>query len=159
MITLIAAVDSQMGIGFNKSIPWHNKEDLQMFNRETIGGSVIMGKDTWHSLPKNLHNRNNIIVSSTMLSYAPYNSSITVTKDIDSAITEAKKTTTRIYGIGGFCIYSAMLSVADRILLTQIEGIYECDTFFPAFDKSEWLLRESKINNLLVHEYLRKELK
>ncbi len=40
-------------------------EDLKFFQRETLGGALIMGRNTWDSLPvKPLSKRLNIVVSS-----------------------------------------------------------------------------------------------
>ncbi len=65
MITLIVARDRNGAIGKDNTIPWHAPEDLKAFQRETLGGAIIMGRNTWDSLPvKPLKNRLNIVVSS-----------------------------------------------------------------------------------------------
>ena len=40
--------------------------------------------------------------------------------------------------IGGGQIYQATLALADRLYLTEVEGDYEGDAYFPAFDKALW---------------------
>jgi dihydrofolate reductase len=65
MITLIVARARGNVIGMNGDMPWHLPEDLKYFMRETMGGAIIMGRNTWNSLPKApLKNRLNIVVTS-----------------------------------------------------------------------------------------------
>ena len=52
MLTLIVARARNGAIGRKGTIPWEAPEDLAFFQRETLGGAVIMGRATWDSLPK-----------------------------------------------------------------------------------------------------------
>lgn len=139
MITLVVARARGGAIGKAGDIPWHAPEDLKMFQRETLGGALIMGRNTWISLPvKPLKNRLNCVISR--------DTSLTdlVFDDIPSAIEAAYAAGhTRIYGIGGQAIYAAMLPMAHRLLITEVDLVVEdADAFFPAFDEDEW--RESR---------------
>ena len=66
------------GIGLNGKLPWRLKEDMKIFKRITTTiqnsddknklNAVIMGKNTWESIPlkfRPLSNRINIILSTT----------------------------------------------------------------------------------------------
>lgn len=65
MITAIYARNNQGIIGVNNDIPWSIKEDFEHFKEITSGGTIIMGKNTWDSLPiKPLPDRRNIIITS-----------------------------------------------------------------------------------------------
>jgi hypothetical protein len=68
----IVATDLLGGIGKNNSIPWHSKTDLQFFLNKTINNVVIMGKNTFLSLPhkKPLKNRLNIVLTNNPTLYA-----------------------------------------------------------------------------------------
>ena len=46
MITLIAARARDGAIGKDNTIPWHAPEDLKAFQRETLGGAIVMGRRT-----------------------------------------------------------------------------------------------------------------
>ena len=62
MIAAIAAVDVNFGIGFENQLLAHIPEDLQYFKQLTTGKVIVMGSNTWASLPtKPLPNRYNII--------------------------------------------------------------------------------------------------
>ncbi|APT83149.1 dihydrofolate reductase [Corynebacterium ammoniagenes] len=54
-------------IGDGKQMPWHVPEDLAHFKEVTMGSPVIMGRNTWESLPKKfrpLPGRENFVLSS-----------------------------------------------------------------------------------------------
>ncbi|GAA3869988.1 dihydrofolate reductase [Celeribacter arenosi] len=135
MISLIVARDRTGAIGKNGEIPWHLPADLRFFMRETTGGAVIMGRRTWESLPlRPLKNRLNIVVSSQKVDHDLVVPSIEAA--IDAAKTDARA---RIYGIGGEGIYRAMMPIADRLLLTEVDLVVEdADTWFPEFDPEGW---------------------
>lgn len=135
MITLIVARDRNGAIGKDNTIPWHAPEDLKAFQRETLGGAVIMGRNTWDSLPfKPLKNRLNIVVSSN-----PDAAEIVCHSLEDAIKTAAGQGYHRIYGIGGAGIYRAMLPLADRLLITEVDTeVVDADTFFPDFSETQW---------------------
>jgi len=135
MLSLIVARARNGAIGKGNDIPWHAPEDLKMFQRETTGGAIIMGRNTWDSLPfKPLKNRLNIVVSRDT----------SLTEHVVSSVSEAVSLAylqgyQRIYGIGGQSIYTEMLPLADRLLVTEVDlEIEQADAFFPDFDEAEW---------------------
>ncbi|GLQ35341.1 dihydrofolate reductase [Amylibacter marinus] len=135
MLTLIVARAKNGAIGLDNTIPWHVPEDLAFFKTETLGGAIIMGRNTWDSLPfKPLKNRLNIVVSSNH--NIAENVCSTPTDAIDMAYSHGIR---RVYGIGGQGIYSAMLPLAQRLLITEVDTTIEgADTFFPEFDQRNW---------------------
>lgn len=158
MISLMVACARNGAIGKDNTIPWHAPEDLKAFQRETLGGAIIMGRNTWDSLPfKPLKNRLNIVVSSN-----PDTADL-VCPTLQDAIAEARaQGYQRIYGIGGFGIYREMLEMADRLLITEVDlEIEDADTFFPEFNMENWMrisetpLRAEKPACVLL-EYLRR---
>ncbi|EAQ02798.1 Dihydrofolate reductase [Pseudooceanicola batsensis HTCC2597] len=135
MITLVVARDRNGAIGKDGGIPWHLPGDLKMFQRETTGGALIMGRHTWESLPaKPLNRRLNIVVTSR-----PDTAKL-ICETVGEAVRLAEaEGYFRIYGIGGAGIYRDMLPLADRLLVTEVETAVEnADTFFPEFDEEEW---------------------
>jgi len=159
MISLMVACARNRAIGKDNTIPWHAPEDLKAFQRETLGGAIIMGRNTWDSLPfKPLKSRLNIVVSSN-----PDAADI-VCPSLQAAVDMARaQGYQRIYGIGGFGIYRDMLAIADRLLITEVDvDIADADTFFPDFNVEEWKivnkaeLRSDQPACVLV-EYLRRQ--
>ena len=54
---MIVAYCKNRGIGQNNLIPWYIPEDFKYFKKMTSNvknSGIIMGKNTWESLPKNL---------------------------------------------------------------------------------------------------------
>ena len=64
---MIVAIDKNLGIGFKNKLLKSIPEDLKRFKRLTTGSVVIMGYNTYLSLPKKpLLNRINIIMLTYM---------------------------------------------------------------------------------------------
>ena len=63
-ISIIAAVDRRMGIGYQNKLLFWLPNDLKRFKALTTGNTIIMGRKTFESLPKGaLPNRRNIVLS------------------------------------------------------------------------------------------------
>ncbi|MCW8843723.1 MAG: dihydrofolate reductase [Rhodobacteraceae bacterium] len=158
MISLIVARDRNGAIGKGNTIPWHAPEDLAAFQRETLGGAIIMGRNTWDSLPvKPLKGRMNIVV--TRQAGLAEHQAASVEAAVEMAHAAGYR---RVYGIGGAGIYGAMLPMAQRLLVTEVDLVVDgADTFFPTFADHEWrllgrhALREAA-PACVLHEYLRR---
>ena len=138
MISLIVARAKNSAIGRDGDMPWDLPEDLAMFQRETRGGAVIMGRRTWESLPaayRPLKGRFNVVVTRSDLA-GPEAVVRSVQEALDVCQTQGH---TRIYGIGGASIYAALLPLAHRLLITEVDlEVADADTFFPAVEEEEW---------------------
>ena len=168
-ITLIAACDSMGGIGKNGTLPWHIPADLQHFKEYTEGKVCVMGRKTWDSLPiKPLPNRDNIILrrcqaGMKQLSLIIYDGYGREMADFDAeAIIESISVNVdckELVIIGGASIYEQFLPHATHMVLTHIDREYDCDTFFPGFDKNEWTLTSGKQlkTDVLVRYWERKQ--
>ena len=131
-IRAILACDQDWGIGKDGDLPWpKNSEDLKWFKKTTSGDVVIMGRNTWDSLPfKPLPNRTNVIVTSQDVEGAPE----CVVVDMRSflkILPQIKFENKDIWVIGGAQLVDGLLSIIDEIHLSQIHGSYDCDTFLP----------------------------
>lgn len=134
-VSMIAAVGKNLELGKNNNLIWHFKEDMKFFKDTTIGHTVVMGRKTFESLPKALPGRKNIVISSN----AEYQAQgATVVTSVEEAIQIADNE--EIFVIGGGKIYAEFLPYADKLYLTEIDA--ECadaDTYFPQFNKSEYI--------------------
>ena len=64
-ISIIAAVDHRMAIGFQNKLLFWLPNDLKRFKALTTGNTIIMGRKTFESLPKGaLPNRRNVVLLS-----------------------------------------------------------------------------------------------
>jgi thymidylate synthase len=132
MVSLIVAVDNNFGISRDNKIVWNYKEDYNFFIDTTSriykeGKNVlIMGKNTWLTLPKQLPNRITIVVSTTL--QLETNDSLFIVKSLSEAL-ELTKTIVcgRVFICGGKALYEESLPFVDSIFLTMIHHDYACD--------------------------------
>lgn len=149
MLTAIAAMARNRVIGVDGDLPWNIPEDFKFFKDKTSGHVMIMGRKTFESLPQPLPGRMHIIIT-RQDGYAPElpanakpGTAIKVVSTIDDAV-EFARTKLSEYGdevfiIGGGEIYKQMLSVTDRIYLTEIHQDFPGDAKFPEFNKAEFI--------------------
>ncbi len=148
MITAIAAAALDWGIGSRGNLLLSIPEDMRRFRRITTGGTVVMGRRTYDSLPKKpLPNRRNVIVSHrycelTELEENVYGADLAaVTSWLERTRKAAEE---NVFIIGGGQIYAALLPWCDRVLITRIRQHFpDADTFFPDLDSmNEWKISE-----------------
>lgn len=159
MLTLIVARAKGGAIGKDGTIPWHAPEDLALFQRETTGGVVIMGRKTWQSLPKKpLPRRMNIVVTSAAMPDLADVKFLSFDAAMDAAQSSGNP---RIYGIGGAGIYAALLPLADRLLVTEVDvTIPNADAYFPNFDENVWReIARYPLRDTNPHAYCRELLR
>ena len=56
MIIFIYACALNGAIGKDGDLPWRQSSDLQHFKRITLGGTIVMGRKTWESIPDKYKN-------------------------------------------------------------------------------------------------------
>jgi dihydrofolate reductase len=138
--SLVVAVASNGVIGRDNQLPWKLPDDMAYFKRVTMGHPVVMGRRTYESIGKPLPGRLNIVVTHNRGFQAP---GCTVVGSLDEAW-KAAGDADEVSVIGGTTLFGETLPMADRIHLTEVLAAVPGDTFFPAFDRSEW--RESEVS-------------
>ncbi len=144
-LEIIAVVGNDNSIGRKGDLIKHLPEDLRRFKTVTMGGTVIMGRKTWDSLPrKPLPGRVNIIISRNP-DFNPQSAFRASSLAEALEIAEKKAPDARIFIIGGGEIYRQAFPYADILHLTLLkEGCKDADTFFPVIDETEWRLTRSE---------------
>lgn len=136
-LSLIAAVAENGVIGKDNAIPWRISADMKYFKKATMGKPIIMGRKTWQSLGKPLPGRRNIVISKTI--FIPFDE-VDVVPDFSTAFILAQKgSVEEVMVIGGAAVYAEALPDAERLYLTEVHGEVAGDTFFPSFDRSDWV--------------------
>ncbi|TFV92776.1 dihydrofolate reductase [Oxalobacteraceae bacterium OM1] len=132
-LTIIVAMDANNGIGIDNKLPWHLKEDLAHFKRTTTGHPILMGRKTFDSIGKPLPNRRSIVITRN-----PdwRHEGVETATSIEQAV--ALLGDTPGYLIGGAQIFIEGFQLCDRLIVTEIAKVFECDTFFPKIDPKEW---------------------
>ncbi len=133
MISIIAAVAKNRAIGFENKLIYWLPNDLKRFKALTTGHTIVMGRNTYLSLPKGaLPNRRNVVLSTTV-SEIP---GCDVYSTLEAALKSCRDDED-IYIIGGARVYEQALPLADRLCLTEVDDTpKEADAFFP--DYSGW---------------------
>ncbi len=142
-LSIIAAIAKNRAIGKGGDLIWHLSNDLKHFKEVTTGGCVLMGYNTYASLPgkKALPKRRNIIISDRLKS-AP--EGFEVVSSIQKSL-ELLKNEQEVFIMGGGMIYEQFLPLADKLYLTRIDKAFEADTFFPIVNFDEWELTELQV--------------
>ncbi|MBE8189820.1 MAG: type 3 dihydrofolate reductase [Candidatus Thioglobus sp.] len=133
-LSIIVAMDGKRLIGKNNALPWHLPADLGYFKKTTMGKTVLMGRKTYDSIGKPLPNRRNIIISRNLDYQA---AGCEVMPSIEAAF-ELLKNEPEVMVMGGACLYSQILPSCERLYITEIEGDFSGDAYFPEFDKSDF---------------------
>ncbi|MCF6768033.1 dihydrofolate reductase [Thiotrichales bacterium 19S11-10] len=143
MISFIVAYAKNQVMGKNNQLPWHIKDDLQLFKKHTLNKPIIMGRKTFESIGRPLPNRRNIILT-RQENYQSQD--IEVYFSIDD-ILKLNDTQLEIMIIGGAEIFKLFMPMVERIYLSTIEAEIEGDTFFPIWDQSNWACHSHQIFN------------
>ena len=132
-ISIIAAVAKNRAIGFENKLIYWLPNDLKRFKALTTGHTIIMGRNTFESLPKGaLPNRRNVVLSTTVKELP----GCEVFPTLDAAL-QSCQPDEDIYIIGGARVYEQAISKADRLCLTEVDDTpAQADAFFP--DYSDW---------------------
>jgi len=136
-LSIIVALDLNNGIGFKNNLLCYISEDLKRFKKLTFGKKIIMGKNTFDSLPKGpLENRINIVISKStnIIKYC------LVFDSVEKTLEYIKDEKDEIFVIGGESIYKQFIPYSNKLYITRINKKFEADTFFPYIDVNKWKL-------------------
>ncbi len=129
--SIIAAMDEAQGIGVENKMPWRLKKEWEHFAETTMGGTVIMGRRTWESLPKSskpLKGRLNIVLSRSGDIELPEGAQLAHSLDeaLEQAVGDA-------FVIGGEHLFKEAIQRPDceQLILTEVYSSFDCDAFFP----------------------------
>lgn len=153
-VNLIVAISENNAIGKNGDLCFHIKDDLRRFKELTIGKPVIMGYNTYKSLPNGaLPKRENIVLCDnkvTLLKEIPKLCDFDTTEKGNVILLSSLEEAIRycndncyddIFIIGGGMLYKYAIEhdLVDILYITKIHEIVEdADTFFPTIDYNKW---------------------
>lgn len=149
MVSAIACVDKNWGIGFQNKLLVSIPEDMTFFKEKTKNNIVIMGRKTYDSLSaKPLPNRINIVVTSKVNAASiNENGTIFVTMDLAKAYLKLLQSNDFIncYVIGGGKIYKELLPYCNKSYITKVNYAFEnVDSYFPNLDNiKDWEMKGS----------------
>lgn len=136
MIYIIVATDKNLAIGNQNKLLFWLPNDLKRFKELTTGNTIIMGRNTFLSLPNGaLPNRRNIVLSTRKDASFPGAETFSSLEEAINNCSEEEK----VFIIGGASVYKQALPLADVLCITEIDAeAPEADTYFPAIDPTIW---------------------
>ncbi|MDD3793591.1 MAG: dihydrofolate reductase [Candidatus Gracilibacteria bacterium] len=151
--SMILAVDEKNGIGKSGDLAWNLPSDLKHFKKITTQthdlakmNAVIMGKNTWKSLPvkfRPLPDRINCILSSDLEKDnigSSIDNFVLYFSSLEHCLSEleGKENVENIFVIGGGQLYNYALKsdLLEKIYITKVKGDFDCDVHFDGVPKS-----------------------
>jgi dihydrofolate reductase len=155
-IALIAALDENRVIGNDGGIPWHIPEDLEHYKNTVDDRVVISGRVTFEVTPGGHQGRQHIVLSRDE-SWKSGLDEVHHAQNVEEAVDKAENLVSEdeyVYVIGGENVYRQFLPMADKMVLSHIEGEHTGDTYYPQFSSDEWEVSDiSKYEKFVVKEY------
>lgn len=140
-LTLVVARARNGVIGKDGALPWRMPSDLKHFKAATLGKPVLMGRRTWDSLGRPLPGRDNVVVTRAARARAPgawLFSDLAVARAAAAAMAEAAGAD-EVCVIGGGALYAETMSVADRIVVTEVDLAPNGDVVLPPIDETRFV--------------------
>jgi dihydrofolate reductase len=134
-VSLVVAYARNRVIGRDGGLPWHLPSDMKHFRELTTGGTVVMGRKTYASIPdkfRPLPGRRNMVLSRD----AGYRAAgAEVYPSLPAALDACGRD---CFVIGGGATYAEALPHAGCVYATEVAEDVEGDTFFPVLDEDNW---------------------
>lgn len=134
IISLIAAIDAQNGLGKNNQLLCHLPADLKRFKELTLGKPIIMGRKTFYSIGHPLPGRENIVVTGQDLIIPQ----VRIAANLPQALDMIKNQEEAMI-IGGAALFADSLLFAQNLYLTRIHHQFEADVYFPTVNMADWV--------------------
>jgi dihydrofolate reductase len=159
---IVVAYGANRGIGYRGRLPWRLPSDMRHFRELTIGGTVLMGRKTYESLPdayRPLPQRRNVVVSANPhfdpgaveagtsaesrggeeRSASGDGTSVELHISIEAALAACGE---GCFVIGGGSIYQQTLGLVERVYATVVHDTPLSDTYFPELAPEQWRCSE-----------------
>lgn len=154
MISFSVAVDPNLGIGIKGGLPWHIKEELQLFKANTLNKNIVMGQTTYDKLPRKLENRIITVVSNDP-NYSK--DDVKVTHDLIAFLKEHENDETEYIVCGGASIYAQSYPYAKKAYVSFIKKEYEVDTKFESLNINDWNVIEEVEHEEFIYRFLERK--
>jgi dihydrofolate reductase len=144
----MVAISAGRAIGYKGDLPWPRlKADMKLFREHTEGKAGLMGRKTWESIPakfRPLPNRHNIVLRRTTL--GNLSNGVSYVGSLEEGLQAADKLGhSEVVIIGGSEVYGQSLPLVQRLYLTELEGVFPADCYFPELDLNEWVTVKEEV--------------
>ena len=153
-VTIVAAIAANGVIGRAGGLPWRLPADMRHFKRLTVGHVVIMGRRTYESIGHPLPGRTTVVVSRRLTVPPPPTDSpataVFTADSVEGAVARALELDDEVFVAGGAQVYADAIELADRMVLTLVDGEPAGDTRFPKVDWDRWRETERQLSDGLT---------
>lgn len=143
-MNLISNVDLNWGIGKDGKLLVHIPEDMKYFKGLTLNKIIVMGRNTFNSLPNQspLIDRLNIILTSDTKFHHPTIKTFNTLENLKNHLGQFNNSD--IFIIGGESIYNIFFNYCSTAYITQIYHSFSPDRFMINLDiEPNWKLFSS----------------
>ena len=158
-ISLIAAIGKNGELGKDNTLIWHLKEDLAFFKEQTMGKPIIMGMNTFKSLPRLLPGRKHIVLTSK--TNPELDPSVAIVHSKPELFELVDSLDDEVFIIGGARVYAEFIEYASKMYLTEIDAEEKnADAYFPTFNQDDYekdILSEHEDNGIKYRHVLYKK--
>lgn len=169
MISMIACVTRNHGIGYKGKLLINSKKDMKHFTAKTKGKTVVMGYETWKSLSTNvLLDRVNIVTFNREIPDDLFLAQQTTFKKGTSLLAiksdEILKTVNELSEkeevviIGGQSMYETFIPYSSKLYITYCDITATADRYFPIFNTASWETTEKRVVTDKIDKHLTAEL-
>jgi dihydrofolate reductase len=138
-ISIIAAIAENFAIGKNNQLLWHIPEDLRRVKKLTTDHVIIMGKNTYFSLPKRpLPGRTNLVISDDLNDRFE---GCVMAYSFDDALARMSEVKENFI-FGGTSVYHQFFPLASKLYMTIVHKEFDADAYFPDIDFTDWIETE-----------------
>ncbi len=142
--SIIAAIDKNRGLGKAGQLVWNLAGDMKHFKSVTgavsalgVMNAVIMGRTTWESLPEKfrpLPDRLNVVLTRNHDFKVPQGVILAASLDeVLDILSTFGRGVGEVFVIGGASVYVQAIAhqLCNKIYLTEIDKVFDCDVCFP----------------------------
>jgi thymidylate synthase len=159
MFDVILAMTKNNGIGFNGSLPWKCKEELNIFKDITMNSVLVIGRKTVETLPYLSGRTIWCLTKQKELDTTSYKNTVIFIYDFDSLINMIELSKKPVFIAGGSQIYNKIFSLYRH----KIKHVYlsimndndnvKCDTFIK-FNLFDWTVKTKTTYTDFTHYVL-----
>jgi dihydrofolate reductase len=124
---IIAAVSVDGIIGINNEIPWNIPEDFRHFRNTTMGNMLLVGYNTFKTLPpKAFEGREYIVLNSTehIEDVSPSVFQFRELSTILDLLRDDKTNVEKVFVAGGAMVYDSLIDYCDEAIITWVNKKY-----------------------------------
>ncbi|MDB2241424.1 dihydrofolate reductase [Halorubrum ezzemoulense] len=180
----VAALAENRVIGRDGEVPWpHIEADVRQYRERVAESPVILGRRTFDSMRGDLPGRRQIVVSRsvdavdapTALVASGVEEALAAARDVvgdapaerervpaetspaSGPVEASDQGDETVYVLGGGGIYELFQPHLDGMALSHVEGAFDGDTYYPAWDETEWdVAEETAYDRFTLREWVRR---